>query len=240
MIAFCILFERFHKFLPKRRSSKDFPMSFNRGTMPRPTRLIKHLRMKVNTPKVAENKGRITLILLLLISITAATVLTFSNNPDSSAPARRTRTTPTTLVATHDPVEITASMDAQDAWKIIGTAIIKDDKAMFRTHSTDEVYKLVVLPHDVNGSQDVVIDSHWDILGGRRKVRPDEPESLPETRGPGGCTNDDTFFSQNNQHRDGYTCSFMLDTENATPIAYFYLKRTETSWVVVAFGPQYG
>ena len=208
--------------------------------MAKSTDLLKRLQMKVNTPRVAGNKGRIILILLLLISISAATVLTFINNPGSSAPARRTQTTPTRLVATHAPVEITASMDAQDAWKIIGTAITKDDKATFRAHSTDEVYKLGVLPRDINGSQDVVIDSHWDILGGRRKVRPNEPESLPETRGPGGCTNDDTFFSQNNQHHDGYTCSFMINTENASPIAYFYLQRTETSWVVVAFGPQYG
>lgn len=208
--------------------------------MSKATSLLKRLQMKVNTPKVAENKGRVTLIVLLLVSITGTTVLTFSNNLNSNAPARQTKTTPTKLVATHAPVEITASMDVQDAWKIIGTAITKDDKATFRAHSTDEVYKQVVLPHDVNGSQDVVIDSHWDILGGRRKVRPEEPESLPETRGPGGCTNGDTVFSQNNQLHDGYTCSFIINTENATPIAYFYINRTETSWVVVAFGPQYG
>lgn len=179
-------------------------------------------------------------VLSIIISIASIVALYQTNHLHFSISSSQTQPTNTHLDATHAPVTLSSTTDIQTAWKFIGTAITKDDKTTFRAHSTDEIYKKIVLPRDINGTQAVVIDSHWDIIAGRRSIRPDEPMGLPEMRGPGECTNDNTFFTRDDNHRDGYTCAFTGTVDETYPIAYFYLKKTKTTWIVIDFSPLYG
>lgn len=183
---------------------------------------------------------RFFVALSVIVSIAVAVALNQANHLRLNAFSSQTQITNTHLIATHAPVTLSSATDIQTAWKFIGTAIMKDDKTTFRAHSTDEVYKKVVLPRDINGTQAVVIDSHWDIISGRRSIRPDEPVGLPEVRGPGECTNDDTIFARDDKHRDGYTCAFTVTADETYPIAHFYLKKMKTTWIVIDFTPYYG
>lgn len=63
------------------------------------------------------------------------------------------------------PVAIPPTADVNEAWSIIGNAIVEDDTATFREYSTPETYNLVVRPRDINGSQDVLLVSHWNTIG---------------------------------------------------------------------------
>lgn len=184
--------------------------------------------------------ARVFAVLSIIISIASIVALNKANHLRFNISSSQTQPLNTHLVATHAPVKLSSTTDIQTAWKFIGTAIMKDDKTTFRAYSTDEIYKKIVLPRDINGTQAVVIDSHWDIIAGRRSIRPDEPMGLPEARGPGECTSDNTFFSRDDKHRDGYTCAFTGTVDETYPIAYFYLKKTKTTWIVVDFNPLYG
>lgn len=201
---------------------------------------INFSRTKAFITKSIKPHARVFMALSVIVSIAVIVTLNKANHLRLNVFSSQTQTINTHLVATHAPARLSSATDIQTAWKFIGTAIMKDDKATFRTHSTDEVYKKVVLPRDINGTQAVVIDSHWDIIAGRRSIRPDEPVGLPEVRGPGECTNDDTIFAHDDKHRDGYTCAFTATADETYPIAHFYLKKMKTTWIVIDFIPFYG
>ena len=147
------------------------------------------------------------------------------------------------------PTAIPSTADVDEAWSVIGNAIVEDDTATFREYANPETYNLVVRPRDINGSQDVLIVSHWDYIGGRKNFS-ESSDTLPVgSPSPGKCASGPPPYSKPDVKVD-YTCPFLSGTPS-TPgapdgsgdghtIAYFYLTSINGVWTVVGFSPLYG
>jgi len=106
------------------------------------------------------------------------------------------------------PTAIPSTADVDEAWSTIGNAIVDDDTATFREYATPETYNLVVRPRDINGSQDVLIVSHWDHIGGRKDFS-EGPDTVPVgSPSPGKCVSGSPAYSKPDVKVD-YTCSFL-------------------------------
>lgn len=178
------------------------------------------------------------------LAITLVFALTLALSLKSCTPSNRTPIGPTTTASTavpsdgvRTPVAIPSEASVDNAWLIIGTAIVNDDKLTFRAHSTPEVYDLVVRPRDINGSQSVVITSHWDIIAGRRSGFYEDPHDFPPAPAPGECMSGKPSYELVNAPQVDYTCNFTSDGKY--PIARFFISKVDGSWTVVGFSGLY-
>lgn len=176
-------------------------------------------------------------ITILLFISGAVCILLFKPTrlpPSENQPSTRSASTARPSTA-RTPVEIPPGASVEEAWSVIGTAIAEDDKLTFRAHSTPDVYDLVVRPRDLNGSQGVVVISHWDHITGRTGEIYNYPEELPASPGPGTCASETRPFSW---MQADYTCDFTMDGK--TTVARFALEKRDATWIVVDFEGLYG
>lgn len=124
----------------------------------------------------------LSLALALAISLKACAP---SDGSTAATAASTSAAAPSSVMRT--PIVIPPRATIDEAWSIIGTAIVDNDTLTFRAYSTPEVYGLVVRPRDINGTQAVVIASHWDIIAGRRTGFYEDSHDLPKTPAPGSA-----------------------------------------------------
>ncbi|WP_273167994.1 hypothetical protein [Actinomyces israelii] len=197
----------------------------------------------------------VALVALLVLVLGAGAYAALSHRSGSAAaPADATAGSssgpaPPRTPRPRTPAAIPSTADVDEAWSVIGNAIVEDDTATFREYANPETYNLVVRPRDINGSQDVLIVSHWDYIGGRKNFS-ESSDTLPVgSPSPGKCASGPPPYSKPDVKVD-YTCPFLSGTPS-TPgapdgsgdghtIAYFYLTSINGVWTVVGFSPLYG
>lgn len=176
----------------------------------------------------------ITLFFVLALVLSLKACAPSNGSPAGAAAATSAAATPSGV---RTPVAIPPGASVNEAWSIIGTAIVDNDTLTFRAHSTPEVYSLVVRPRDINGTQDVVITSHWDIIAGRRTGFYEDPYKIPQAPAPGKCVRGKPPYELENIPQVDYTCIFTSDGEQ--PVARFFLSKVDGSWTVVGFSGLY-
>lgn len=176
----------------------------------------------------------ITLSLALALAISLKACVP-SDGSTAATAASTSAAAPSSVMRT--PIAIPPRATIDEAWSIIGTAIVDNDTLTFRAYSTPEVYSLVVRPRDINGTQAVVITSHWDIIAGRRTGFYEDSHDLPKTPAPGECIRGKPPYELEDIPQVDYTCIFTSDGE--TPNARFFLSKVDGSWIVVGFSGLY-